>query len=85
MGAGEECRLVGDLDDLAEIHYRDAVAELLDDGEVVGDEEIREAEFTLQVAEEIDHLRLHRDVERRGRLVPDDEARMQRQRAGDAE
>jgi hypothetical protein len=32
--------LVGDLDDLAEIHDRDAVADVLDDREVVGNKEI---------------------------------------------
>ncbi len=77
--------LVGDFDDLAEIHDRDAVADVLDDGEVVRDEEVGEAEFVLQIAQQIDHLRLHRDVERGDRLVADDEARVQCERAGDAD
>src|SRR6516225_5673896 len=81
---GEEGALVGDLDDLAEIHDRDAVADVLDDREIVRDKEVGEAELALQVAEEIDHLRLHRDVEGGDRLVADDEARMQRQRASNA-
>ena len=35
--------------------------------------------------EQVDHLRLHRDVERRDRLVADDQLRPQRERARDAE
>jgi hypothetical protein len=39
LRAGEEGALVGELDNLAEIHDRDAVADMLDDREVVGDED----------------------------------------------
>ena len=81
----EQRGAVGDLDDLAEIHDRDAVADVLDDRDVVGDEQIGEAELALQVAQQVDDLRLHRDVERRDRLVADDQARVERQRAGDAD
>jgi Rps23 Pro-64 3,4-dihydroxylase Tpa1-like proline 4-hydroxylase len=35
---------------------------MLDDAEVVGDEQIGEAEFVLEVHEQVQHLRLHRDV-----------------------
>jgi hypothetical protein len=38
---GEERPFVGVFDDLAEIHHRDAVADVLDDREVMGDEKIR--------------------------------------------
>ena len=34
-----------DLDDLAEVHHGDAVGDVADDREVVGDEEVREAEL----------------------------------------
>ena len=36
---------VGDLHDLAEVHHRDAVGDVADDGQVVGDEEVGEAEL----------------------------------------
>ena len=36
-----------DLDDLAEVHHRHAVADVLDDGQVVGDEQVRQAELVL--------------------------------------
>ena len=55
------------------------------DAEVVGDEQVGQAELVLQVVEQVDDLRLDRDVERRDRLVGDDELRVQRERAGDAD
>ena len=69
----------------ADIHHRDAVAELLHDAEVVRDEEVGEPELVAEVGQEVQHLRLHRDVERGDRLVGDDQARVERQRAGDAD
>ena len=82
---GEQVALVGELDDLAEIHHRDAVADVLDHREVVGDEEIGEPELALQVGQEVYYLRLHRDVESRDRLVADDQARVQGQRPGNTD
>ncbi|CRX24549.1 hypothetical protein PAERUG_P54_1_London_24_VIM_2_04_13_04031 [Pseudomonas aeruginosa] len=38
-----------------------------------------------QPLEQFQHLRLHRDVQRRDRFVGDDQLRVERQRAGDAE
>src|SRR5258708_4094255 len=82
---GEQLDLVGDLDDTAEIHHRDAMADMRDDGEIVRDEQIRETVPALQVDQKIDHLRLDRDIERGYRLVADDEARSERQRPCDAD
>src|SRR5690242_5553100 len=81
----EQRGAVGELDDLAEIHDRDAPADMLDDGDVVGNEEIREAEFLLEIAEQVDDLRLYRDIERGDRLVANDQPGVERQRAGDAD
>ena len=58
---------------------------MLDHREVVRDEQVGQAELALQVAQQVDDLRLHRDVERRHRLVADDQARVERERAGDAD
>jgi len=41
-----------DFDDSSEVHDGDAVADVADYGEVVGDEEVGEAEFGLEVCEE---------------------------------
>src|SRR5439155_1767155 len=62
-----------------------APADMLDDGDVVGDEEVGKPELLLQIAEQVDDLRLNRDVERRNRLVADDKPRVERQRAGNAD
>ena len=78
-------RLSVELDDAAEIHHRDAVADVPHHGEVVADEEIGEPVLLLQVDQQVQHLRLHRDVERRDRLVGDDHVGIDRQRLGDAE
>ena len=56
---------------------------MADDADVVGDEEVGEPELVLEVVEQVDDLRLDRDVERRDRLVGDDQLRPQRERAGD--
>ena len=58
---------------------------MLDDGQVVGDEEVGQAELLLEVVEQVEDLALDRDVERADRLVADDELRVERQRPGDAD
>ncbi len=58
-------------DDLALVHDADAVGDLAHDAEVMGDEQHRHAEPGLQVLQQLQDLRLHRDIERGGRLVGD--------------
>ena len=45
----------------------------------------RQPEVALEVAQQVEDLRLDRDVERRHRLVGDDQLRLQRERARDAD
>src|SRR3954447_25773982 len=73
------------LDDLAEIHHGNAVRHVLDDREIVADEEQRETELALQILQQVDDLRLDRDVERRDRLVADDQFGFGGERPGDAD
>ena len=73
------------LDDLAQIHHRDPVGDVADHAEVVGHEQIRQAELVLKFLEQIDDLRLHRHVECRHRFVGDDQFRVQGQRPGDTD
>ena len=54
--------------------------EHVDDGEVVRDEERREPELLLQLAEQLEHARLHRHVEGARRLVGDEQLRVERER-----
>ncbi len=51
----------------------------------MGDEQHRQVEALADLLEERQHLRLHRDVERRDRLVGDQELGLDRQRARDAD
>jgi hypothetical protein len=57
-----------------------------DDGEVVADVHRGDAVGRAEVAHRVEHVTLSRDVEPRGRLVEDDEARTAREghRQGDA-
>ena len=84
MARGGEQGLGGPgLDDAPEIHHGDPLRDLPNHGEVVRDEEVGEPPIALQVGQQVEHLGLHRDVERRDRLVADDEAGLDRQRPRD--
>ncbi|MPL96993.1 hypothetical protein SDC9_43180 [bioreactor metagenome] len=71
------------LDDPAEIHHRDPVGEVAHHLQVVADEDHAKALLPLQVAQQVHHLRLDRDVERRDRLVTDQKRRIGGQRPRD--
>jgi hypothetical protein len=51
----------------------------------VGDEDVREAVIPLEVLQQVDHLRLHRYVERGHGLVADDELGLDGERTRDAD
>jgi hypothetical protein len=70
---------------LAEIHHGNPIGDVLHHAQIMRDEQIGEAEFGLQVLQQIDDLRLHRNVQRRDRLVAYHEARLQRERPGNAD
>src|ERR1700733_1301598 len=71
------------LDDLAHVHHGHAVADSLNDAEVVRDENIGKAEHRLQVEDESQDLRPYRDVQGRHGLVEDDNLGFEDQRASD--
>ena len=73
------------LDDLAEVHHRDVVADVLHHRHVVRDEEIGQAELALQPRQQVQDLRADRDVERRHRLVADHQLGVGGQRARDVD
>src|SRR5207302_1392904 len=73
------------LDDPAQVHHRDTVGDVLDDREIVGDEEIGKAAVALKILQEVDDLRLHRDVERGHGFVADDERRLDGEGPGDTD
>ena len=71
------------LDDPSGVHDGDAVRRLRDDAEIVRDQEERQLELALHVAQEFQDLRLDGDVERRRRLVGDEQRRPARERHRD--
>ena len=76
---------VGHLHQLAEVHDADAVREVLDHGQVVGDEQDGQAHFLLQVVQQVDDLGLNGHVQSRHRLVRDDQLGLGDDGAGDAD
>ncbi len=52
------------LDDPPRAHDGDPVGHVIDDGEVVGNEQIGQPELGLQILQQVEDLRLDRDVER---------------------
>jgi len=85
--AGMREQLVGraDLDDLPEIHDGDPLRDVAHDAKVVGDEQECQVEFPLQAREEVEYLRLDRDIERGDGLVADDELGTGDERASETE
>src|SRR5919197_479319 len=71
--------------DLAEVHHSDVVGDVPHDGEIMRDEQIREAPPGLKVGEQVQDLRLHGYVERAHRFVAHDELRLDRERARNAD
>ena len=80
---GEDLVHRRDLDDLAGIHGGDAVGDRGDDAEVVGDEDHRHAVGRLELGEEREDLGLDGHVERRRRLVGEQQLRPAGQRHRD--
>ncbi len=76
VGMGEELPGRRVLDDAPEIHDDDAVGDMLHHAQIVTDEEIGQVEIAPQLHEQIQDLRLDRDVERCDRLVADEKARL---------
>ena len=71
------------LDYPAVLHHEDAIAHVVDDAEIVGDEQVAHPQLVLQVGQQVQHLRLDRYVQCRDRLVADDHLRLGCQRPGD--
>src|SRR3546814_17825426 len=74
--AAEQGARLAPLDEAAKIHDADEVGDVIDYGEIVADEKVSEAQLALEPLHQVQDLRLHRDVERRGRLVANQELRV---------
>jgi hypothetical protein len=82
-GARQDLRGAGLLDHLAVLHHQHLVADEAHHRQVVADEDIGQAEIVLQVLQQVEHLGLHRDVQRAHRLVEHQHLGVQRQAARD--
>ena len=60
----------------AEVEDDNPVTHGLDDGQIVTDEQIGQIEPVLEISEQVQHLSLNRDIERRDRLVQNNDARV---------
>ena len=75
-GSSKICLRRARLDELPEVHHRDAVGDLADDVEVVGDDQVGHAELMAKVVHQRQHARRGRHVETRCRLVGHDQVRL---------
>ena len=73
------------LDDAPLLHDHDAVADGVDDVEVVADEQVAQIEVPPQIPQQIEDLGLYGDVEGGDRLVRDQKARALDQGGGDGD
>ena len=80
-----ERRAGGQFHELPEVHNRDAIRDVPDHAEVVGDEQIGEAVLLLEVFEQIDDLRLNGHVQGGNGFVTDNELRIERKRPCNAD
>ncbi|CUJ82633.1 Uncharacterised protein [Achromobacter sp. 2789STDY5608615] len=71
------------LHDPAQVHHCHPVRHVAHHRQIVADEHIRQPELLLQIAHQVQDLRLHRHVQRRGRLVAHQELGLRRQRPRD--
>ena len=73
LGIVEKGLRVGRFDDPSQVHHGDLGAEMADDREIVGDEQVREIALLLKVLEKVQYLSLDGDIKGRDGLVGDDQ------------
>ena len=75
---------VGQFDDAAEVHHRDAVTDMPHRSKVMGNKDQCELQPLAQICQQIDDLGLDRDIKRADRLVGDNQLGPEGKRPGDA-
>jgi hypothetical protein len=78
----EQCARLAGLDDVARLQHHHPVGDLGDHAHVVGDQHDRRTGPVADPAQQPQDLRLHRDVERGGRLVGEQQLRLVGERQG---
>ena len=84
-GHTENAIHLSDLRNLAEIHDRHAICDVPDDGQIVGDEKVGEAQIGLQFFEQIDHSGANRNVESGNRFIQNQKFRPKREGSSNAD
>ena len=72
------------LHDAAPVHHKAPVADLIHHVQIVGDKQVRQPVLSAQPGDELQYLSLNGDIQRRHRLVSDDEPRLLDQRRANA-
>ena len=85
LGVIEHACVAAALDDAAAVEHDDIVGDLADHGEVVADQQVRDAGLLADVGEQVEDLGLDRDIERGDALVEDDQLRFGGEGAGDGD
>ena len=85
LGVGEQLVRGRQLHALPEVHHHDLVGDVLHHAHVVGDEHVGQAQFLLQVHEQVQDLGLDGHVQGGDRLVADDELGVEGEGPGDAD
>src|SRR6266487_1921781 len=74
---GEHVTHAAQFHDPASVHHGDLVDELRHQAHIVADQDDRRADLILHTVDRLHHLALSHDVERAGRLVADDDLRLE--------
>jgi len=85
QGLFEQGNPVRLLNDLAQIHDGNVIAKVLHHPKVMRNKQESEPKLGLQLSQQIQDLRLYGDVQRRNRLIADNQIRLAGKRTGDAD
>ncbi len=72
-------------DEFTVFENRDLIADVFNDGEIVGNEEVGEVKFFLEVHQKVNDLGLDRDIEGTDRLVANNKLRFDGEGAGNTD
>jgi hypothetical protein len=81
----KECISLCNLNQFAKVHDTNSVRDMADNIQSMCNKEIGQAQSVLQVTQEIDDLRLYRDIEGRDRFISDYESGMERDTASNTD
>ncbi len=85
QGVREDLLAGAEFHRVAQVHHQHPIRDVLHHGEVVGDEDEGEPHLLLQGFQQVHHLSLDGDIQRRDRLVTDDHLGLEDERPGDAD